>query len=62
MSGGLHGQRSLADYSLWGHKGLDTAEPLTLSLKCYHKYANAEEDWHRRGRGSVTAAAETGII
>ena len=62
LVGELHGWRSLADNSLWGHKGSDTAEPLTLSLKCYHKYPNAEEDWHRRGRGSVTVAAETGII
>ena len=27
-----HGQRSLAGYSLWGHKALDTTELLTLSL------------------------------
>ena len=27
-----HGQRSLAAYSLWGHKESDTTEQLTLSL------------------------------
>ena len=26
----LHGQRSLADHSSWGHKELDTTERLTL--------------------------------
>ena len=28
----LHGQRSLAGYSPWGHKQLDTTERITLSL------------------------------
>ena len=32
LSGESHGQRSLADYSPWGRKELDTAEWLTLSL------------------------------
>ena len=27
-----HGQRGLADYSLWGHKETDTTELLTFSL------------------------------
>ena len=35
---------SLADYGLRGRKWSDTAEPLTLSLKCYHEYPYAEED------------------
>jgi len=30
--GEFHGQRSLAGYSPWGHKELDTTERLTLSL------------------------------
>ena len=29
LPGECHGQRSLAGYSPWGHKGLDTAERLT---------------------------------
>ena len=32
LPGKFHGQRSLAGYSLWGHKELDTTELLTLSL------------------------------
>ena len=28
----FHGQRSLVDYSLWGHKELSMTELLTLSL------------------------------
>ena len=34
LSGEFHGQRSLASYSLWGHKDLDMTEQLTLSLSC----------------------------
>ena len=30
--GELHGQRSLANYSPWGHKESDTTERLSLSL------------------------------
>ena len=29
----IHGQRSLAGYSPWGHKESDTTEQLTLSYK-----------------------------
>ena len=29
LPGESHGQRSLAGYSPWGHKELDTTEPLT---------------------------------
>jgi len=32
LLGEFHGQRSLAGYSLWGHKELDMTEQLTLSL------------------------------
>ena len=32
LPGEFHGWRSLAGYSPWGHKELDTAERLTLSL------------------------------
>ena len=32
LPGESHGQRSLAGYSLWGHKELNTTEQLTLSL------------------------------
>ena len=32
LLGEFHGQRSLAGYSLWGHKELDMTERLTLSL------------------------------
>ena len=32
LLGECHGQRSLADYSPWGHKELDTTERLTLLL------------------------------
>ena len=31
LPGEFHGQRSLADYSPWGHKQSDTAEQLTVS-------------------------------
>ena len=33
LPGEFHGQRSLASYSLWGHKKLDTTEQLTLHFK-----------------------------
>ena len=33
LPGEFHGQRSLAGYSPWGHKELDTTEQLTLSFK-----------------------------
>ena len=32
----LHGQRSLADYSPWGHKELDMTEQLTLHFSHPH--------------------------
>ena len=32
LPGEFHGQQSLAGYSLWGYKELDTTEWLTLSL------------------------------
>ena len=31
----IHGQRSLVGYSLWGHKGLDMTEWLTLTFKIF---------------------------
>ena len=31
LTGELHGQRSLADYSWWGHKELDTMEQLSMN-------------------------------
>ena len=33
-----HGQRSLASYSAWSHKELDTTERLTLSLSTFIKH------------------------
>ena len=33
--GEFHGQRSLAGYSLWGHKVLDTTEQKTVSIHTY---------------------------
>ena len=33
LSGELHGQRSLAGYSPWGHKEFDMTEQLLLSFK-----------------------------
>ena len=42
LLGEFHGHRSLAGYSLWGHKELDMTERLTLSLsniqylRCQH--------------------------
>ena len=34
LPGESHGQRSLVDYSLWGHKESGTTNRLTLSLHC----------------------------
>ena len=34
LPGEAHGQRSLASYGPWGHKGSDTTEQLTLSAIC----------------------------
>ena len=36
LPGEFNGQRSLAGYSLWDHKELDTTEGLTLSLSHSH--------------------------
>ena len=33
LSGKFHGQRSLAGYSPWGHKGSDTAEHTSTYIK-----------------------------
>ena len=33
LSGKVHGQRSLAGYSPWGHKGSDTAEHTSTYIK-----------------------------
>ena len=35
LPGESHGQRSLADYSLWGRKGLDTTERLSTHAHMY---------------------------
>ena len=36
LPGESHGQRSLAGYSPWGHRELDTTEQLTLHFICGH--------------------------
>ena len=36
LPGESYGQRSLASYSPWGHKELDTTERLTLSLEVFY--------------------------
>ena len=38
--GEFHGQRSLAGYSPWGCKELDTTEQLTLSLSLFMEYVH----------------------
>ena len=35
LPGEFHGQRSLAGYSPWGHKDVDTTEQLTTSVICH---------------------------
>ena len=35
LPGESHGQRSLAGYSPWGHKELDTTEQLELLYLCF---------------------------
>ena len=37
LPGEFHGQGSLADYSLWGCKELDTTEQLSTYKGCYTK-------------------------
>ena len=37
LPGKFHGQRSLAGYSLWGHKESDTIEQLTLHFQTESK-------------------------
>ena len=37
LPGEFHGQRSLADYSPWGHKVSDATEQLTLPLSHVHR-------------------------
>ena len=55
LPGELHGQRSLAGYSPQGHKELDRAERLTLSLS---SYTATNEDFG--GRGSIPKCEEAG--
>ena len=38
MPGESHGQKTLAGYSLWGHKRLDTTEQLTLLVYKLHDF------------------------
>ena len=35
LPGEFHGQKSLAGYSVWGHRESDKTECLTLSLSCF---------------------------
>ena len=39
LPGEFHGQRSLAGYSPWGHKDLDTTEQ--LSMQAHNYYLNS---------------------
>ena len=42
LPGELHGQRSLAGYSIWELKEWDMTERLTLSLSLWHCYTIAQ--------------------
>ena len=42
LPGEFHGQRSLADYSPWGHKELDTIEQLTHKIVKHISQDNQE--------------------
>ena len=57
LPGEFHGQRSLAGYSPWGHKKLDTAEELTLPL-CY-QYSTVAKTTSQNRRGCTGVAGES---
>ena len=42
LPGEFHGQRSLVDYSSWGHKDSDTTEQLTL-ISAQHVFVFEEQ-------------------
>ena len=48
LPGEFHGQRSLAGYSPWGHKELDTTERLTLSRSKEEAQAEKAKEEQRR--------------
>ena len=70
LPGEVHGQRSLADYSPWGHRvrrnwatnSLDTTEWLTLSLSDHHIRGEVGERGHwwenRRTLGKINGPLE----
>ena len=45
FSGKSHGQRSLAGYSPWGHKELDTTQQLSNNDNCIFRYQGLKEKW-----------------
>ena len=45
FSGKSHGQRSLAGYSPWGHKELDTTQQLSNNDNCIFSYQGLPEKW-----------------
>ena len=57
LPGEFHGQRSLVDYSLWGHKESDMTEPLTHTHIHTHTHTHthphtAERRWGQGQRAS----------
>ena len=58
LPGESHGKRSLVGYSPWGHKELDTTEPLTLPIAP----RNRNEGQRRVKRGSRERQSEFIII
>ena len=53
LDGKFHGQRSLADYSSWGHKELDSTEQLSLShLGSAKASALLNDNRRERARGA----------
>ena len=51
LPGESHGQRSLAGYSLWGHKESDMTEQLTCAWVCTHTHTHT----HSKGKKEATA-------
>ena len=59
LPGGSHGQRSLVDYSPWGHKELDRIEKLTHTRAHTHTHTDTHTDTRTHTHAHTCAHAHT---
>ena len=60
--GKSHGQKSLVDYSPWGHKESDMMEQLTLSSVYLVKVTHMHENTHTLCIKSIAASSDPGMV